>query len=139
MSPNDLELKLINYTNTELTHYMMHTNLLHKEYICNSCNYKCKLVKHKKTRERLAWRCMTVTCDKYKYYISVRKDSLFENFKVDLLFIMRVLIRVYCGNVRCTLDVYFEGQKIVINNIIKRFENKNPVVYLLEMDVDMKG
>ncbi|KCZ80115.1 hypothetical protein H312_02477 [Anncaliia algerae PRA339] len=88
-----METFLIRACTKELIDYLMGENMLKRERQCGNCSYFMQLVTYKKSIDKYAWRCMNKTCQKYKNYESIRKDSFFEKFRLDLTLILRITIK----------------------------------------------
>ncbi|KCZ77229.1 hypothetical protein H311_01763 [Anncaliia algerae PRA109] len=93
MTPDQMETFLIRACTKELIDYLMGENMLKRERQCGNCSYFMQLVTYKKSIDKYAWRCMNKTCQKYKNYESIRKDSFFEKFRLDLTLILRITIK----------------------------------------------
>lgn len=96
MTPDQLEQISCTLTKQEILNFLMDKQLLKKEVFCLCCNQPQKLVKHTRTIDFYAWRCMTRTCTAYKTCKSVRSCSFFDGFRVDLKIIIRIISK-YCS------------------------------------------
>lgn len=63
----------------------------------NGCYFKMRningLVIQFRASDKFGWRCMTPTYKAYKNYHLIRKGSLFDNFNIGWLKIMRIVIK----------------------------------------------
>ncbi|KAG0438941.1 hypothetical protein DMUE_2776, partial [Dictyocoela muelleri] len=63
-----------------------------REYIyCDECNNLLHQVKYKRNKDGYAFKCNRSTCSKYQVYISIRKNSFFNDFKLDLKILLKII------------------------------------------------
>ena len=51
---------------------------------CKSCNLSLKLCRYKKSIDGEAFRCYKSNCNLFRKYISIRKQSFFEGYNIEL-------------------------------------------------------
>lgn len=93
MTPDEFETTIIRSNRKDLVFLMMNNGFLQNEMKCSSCNNHMALVNYTKAIDVVAWRCMQKTCLKYKFYKSVRTSSFFEQFRIELSLILRIVIK----------------------------------------------
>lgn len=84
MTPDLLETKAIRLNQHEFITFLMDIGLLKKEKRCSICSYPMNFVLYKRSIDQYSWRCMTKTCRDYKKYMSIRNNSFFEQFRIDI-------------------------------------------------------
>lgn len=60
---------------------------------CSLCNHALHQVRYKRNIDGYAFKCNRSSCSKFKVYVSIRKHSFFENLKIELKQILKL---VYC-------------------------------------------
>ncbi|KCZ80953.1 hypothetical protein H312_01608 [Anncaliia algerae PRA339] len=126
MNPNEFEEFLIKKPFNETMQYLMQKGILKKEMKCDSCLNYMSLHKYKKNRDKIAWRCCTKSCNKFKEYFSIRKNSFFEGFNCEIVFVLRVLIKYLSRQQSFSIIQYFQRDEGIIHKIIKKFKNIIP-------------
>ncbi|KAM0685521.1 hypothetical protein COBT_003268 [Conglomerata obtusa] len=84
MSPDKFETFLCLQTTKTLIEYLMHEGFLLKEAFCLNCKNSMNLVEYRRNLDKNAWRCMFKKCKNYKKYFSIRINSFFNQFKIEL-------------------------------------------------------
>lgn len=51
---------------------------------CDLCKTIMKLSPYKRNQDNVAWRCMKTTCENYKRYFSIRRKSIFYEFRISM-------------------------------------------------------
>ena len=100
MSPDEIEIFILSNDIRTTIAYLMDENFLQKEAFCLQCFKPMNLVEYRRNIDKYAWRCMFKTCNQYKKYISIRTNSFFSAFKIELKQILRTIIRYACSTQR---------------------------------------
>lgn len=96
---------------------LMSNNIIKRSQFCSSCNIPMKLVEYTRNNDKVAWRCMNKICCNYKKYFSVRINSVFENFSIDIRILFNIIIKHAIGMQKYQIDNYYESKH---NFIIKK-------------------
>lgn len=113
-----LEIENLTFTASvhEFINFLRDNRLLQNTRICLSCmNFK-KLVSYKRSPDLCAWRCMCLSCNKYKLYSSIRENSFFSSFTSDLRLIFRIILKYIQKIPR---HIIFNSSTLCKNNIKK--------------------
>jgi hypothetical protein len=70
--------------------YFRGAGLLKTAIYCEDCNGLFKEVAYKRHKDGVAFRCYKSSCNKKNIYISIKKNSFFESFDLDLVSIFQV-------------------------------------------------
>ncbi|KAG0440040.1 hypothetical protein DMUE_2030 [Dictyocoela muelleri] len=105
----------------------MEINLLKRDYNCKGCNNPCKLSKYYKNIDKNAWRCMEKSCEEYKFYFSISKNSIFEDLRLSLKDIMKVILRYSCRQQVYTIYNNLDMSEKTIRNILNKLVVKIPI------------
>ncbi|KCZ77222.1 hypothetical protein H311_01770 [Anncaliia algerae PRA109] len=80
------------------------------------------LVKNKRSRDKYLWRCLFKTCVVYKKYFSLREESFFRDFKIDLKSEMLTIIKYSCRQqkyqINQSMDYAVKTIKKVIDKLV---------------------
>lgn len=88
---NETILPLLTSNPTTVVEFFMHSGLLPRYKQCECCEISMKLVVYSRNNDKVAWRCLNVSCGEYKKYKSIRKGSFFEKFKLPLNILLNVM------------------------------------------------
>lgn len=126
LTADEFETKIQNLQQKDLITFLITQGFLKNEMHCEHCTTPMKLVTYNKNKDLAAWRCLKKTCKKYLEYTSVRKCKFFEDFKCDIKFILRVIIKYLTHQPIHSIIKYFKRNKSIIYKIIKKFRNLIP-------------
>lgn len=120
MSINEIEKLLTRMNKLEIIEWCMVNNLLLKELNCKDCLISMNFVSYFRNIDEFAWRCMNKKCISYKKCFSLRKSSFFENFNLDLLRLLKIILKYASGMERRAMITYFgKKKKDQITKVIK--------------------
>lgn len=97
--------ELMKKNEKEIIYWLFEINILPEKRICSKCVQPLKLCLAKRSKDLLAWRCSNSKCLNRNIYISVRKDSFFENTHASLKEYMKA--------------IYFWSKGTISANILK--------------------
>ena len=122
MSSIDLiEQKIIRCNDFKLIEYLWELKLLKREVLCGACGISMSIRKRNVKMDKYAWRCINKICNNYKNYTSIRIGSFFESFRLEIKFILRVVLKVISKQSRYSINEYFGNKLTSIKKIIKKF------------------
>ncbi|KCZ79246.1 hypothetical protein H312_03365 [Anncaliia algerae PRA339] len=121
ITAEELESRIMLFNSKELIQFLMQNNFLKKEMTFEKCNLTMKLVCYQKNRDKNAWKCLNNICIRYKNYKSIRSESFFGKFFLDLKFILRVLFKYITKTQIFSIGEFFGSKKTSIKKIIKEF------------------
>ncbi|KAG0437279.1 hypothetical protein DMUE_3787 [Dictyocoela muelleri] len=78
-------------TNEEIFNFMIEKEIIRKKMICAYCNTFLILKKSKDSRIEYLWRCLNYSFGKYQTTVSVLKDSIFSQVKIELSKLLLIL------------------------------------------------
>lgn len=90
---DQLETSILRFSPQEFITFLMDMRFIQNEVTCNKCGRPLSLAKYSKSVEKYAWRCYANQCPSKKNYISLRRNSFFENLKTPIQTILRVVLR----------------------------------------------
>lgn len=120
MNPDELEILTLTLDVGDLIKLLMQLKLLYNEYSCPMCITPCKYVKYERNIDKHAWRCMNVNCNSYKKYYSLRTSSFFDGFRIELKYIMRILIKYMTRTPRFAIIKSLNISKLTILKVISK-------------------
>ena len=77
--------------------YLRSKGLLNTIVNCCKCNEQLKEVKYKRHKDQKAFKCMNKCWESYKLYSSLKIDTFFENFNIELIKIYIICYKWYIG------------------------------------------
>jgi transposase-like protein len=122
-----LEMHLMNLNQLALINYCFEKQLIKNLVICNKCQISMNFTTYKRNKDGYAWRCMNKKCTNYKKYLSIRLNSFFENFKIEIKVVLQIIIRYASKTSRNSMTRYF-GQlnKNYVTKVIKNLIDRMP-------------
>lgn len=126
MSPDEIEIFILSNDIRTTIAYLMDENFLQKEAFCLQCFKPMNLVEYRRNIDKYAWRCMFKTCNQYKKYISIRTNSFFSAFKIELKQILRTIIRYACSTQRYSINLSLDINEKTIRKIIDALIERIP-------------
>lgn len=123
----EFERKIQTSNEKELIIFLMEINLLNRSYNCPTCNTVMNLVSSSRNKDKYAWRCMQRNCRSYKTYISIRRGTFFEPFKLHLSLVLLIIVK-YCSgqqlfSIITSLDLDDLSVSKIINHLISKIPN----------------
>jgi hypothetical protein len=76
--------KIHQLTTEETMYYFIELEIIVKQAKCEECLRELILVKTKRNIDEFSWRCHNNNCKKVGVYLSIRKYSKLEYFKIAL-------------------------------------------------------
>ncbi|KAM0675566.1 hypothetical protein GVAV_000932 [Gurleya vavrai] len=107
ISFNRIESEITNKNKNELISWLIQKNMLEGEKICSECNNYMELKPYKRNKDGKAWRCLKNNCKNHLKYFSIRFDSFFEDFKIELVIIIRIIIKFANNEQQTTVKTFF--------------------------------
>ncbi|KCZ78861.1 hypothetical protein H311_00097 [Anncaliia algerae PRA109] len=94
MNFNDTNFEdiLIKTKTKKVIKFYMDQHLLRSEKNCETCDKSMYLKISRHFIDKYAWRCFNTTCIAYRKRTSIRKDSFFEGFKINLKKLLRIFL-----------------------------------------------
>lgn len=123
-----LEMHINNLNNKQLINWCFEKQLLHNTVICDKCYVSMRFVTYKRNKDGFAWRCLTLKCSNYKKYKSLRLNSFFDFYSLDIKTILQIIIRYASKTTRHSIILYFghlnkKTPTKIIKDIITRMPN----------------
>jgi hypothetical protein len=88
----DITEQLIKKSGKEMIQYLQELNLLKRELQCIQCHNFMSINKNSKKFDTYSWRCQKRTCSAFKKYVSIRKDSFFENISCSFKHTLQIVL-----------------------------------------------
>ncbi|KAG0440321.1 hypothetical protein DMUE_1829 [Dictyocoela muelleri] len=104
----------IRSNNSQSVNFLKERGILRGLMYCNGCNKLMKTANYKRNIDRLAWRCYRKSCSEFLKYVSVRKNSIFSDFKISLGDCILICYWFFCGFRKKDLIKEFGIKKDVI-------------------------
>ncbi|KAG0423786.1 hypothetical protein DMUE_6126, partial [Dictyocoela muelleri] len=108
-----------------MVEYLMQNRFIPNEICCAACRCPMNLCPYTRNIDSFAWRCISKSCKNYKKYISIRKDTFFEGFNIDIRTILRILIRYLMKQPLYSIMQCFKGGS-TIRRVIEKFNDFIP-------------
>ena len=67
-----------------LLEFLRKKNVLKRIVYCSGCNNPLKIAKYQRSVDGEAFRCYRTKCSEHKKYVSIQKNSFFEDIKISL-------------------------------------------------------
>ncbi|KAG0420036.1 hypothetical protein EQH57_0322 [Dictyocoela roeselum] len=126
MKPVDFFKKIENLNDTKLLNYLIEDKFIKKEYFCDSCKRSCFLRKYTRSIDSFAWRCLNSKCLQYKKYISLRKNSFYEDFNLSFRDIFLIILFFISRVPRFSMINYLKINKNTILKVVNKIIEKMP-------------
>ncbi|KAG0424152.1 hypothetical protein DMUE_6107 [Dictyocoela muelleri] len=114
--------------------FLKDRGILRRIMYCDGCNGLMKKVIYKRNIDGLAWRCYRKSCSEFLKYVSIRKNSIFSDFKIPLGDCILICYWFFCGFLKKDLIKEFGIKKDVISKMygklrerISRDLEENPI------------
>lgn len=122
-TPYKFEQTILKLNSRELIHFLQDYQLLKREYLCSECNVLCSFVPYKRSIDGFSWRCMKSTCKNYKNYVSIRINSFFLNFNIDMKRILSVILKYSVRQPLYSIILSVDISEFTIKRIINQLTN----------------
>lgn len=126
---------VFNMTSQELIAWLRSKGLLTQFFDCIHCGIRTKEVLTNRNCDSIAYRCMNTMCSKYGTFFSIRINSFFHYFKIDLKDCLKIVWKWHNGQkqVNILAEVNISPSLLckffkILRGCCKKYFNFNPII-----------
>lgn len=110
---------LLNGNTYNLILFLQNKGILKRIVNCEACNLSMTMKKYARNKDGYAFRCMNKECTDYKNYVTIRRNSFFDNFTIPINVVLKLIWR--WGGTETQKNI-LRDINVTKNTIIKLFE-----------------